>query len=321
MTAGFMCGCLAADRQPALPDHCPITQRTEVDVTESELRLQLLGAPSLISASGPVALSPSATTLCAYLALGPRRGRPRSVAAAQLFAGCPESSARRRLNTALWRLQSEVRASTGVGLVDQNYSRWISLSPAVELTIDVTVFEDLLTPVLRTPIDDLTADDVVRLKRAVALHRGQLIEHSEDEWVRSARTRIERNYVDALDHLIQYYGAQGDVLAVSRYGDLALAVEPIREDVHRHIMSAYWSAGRNDLVERQFEQCRMVLLAEIGADPLPETVALYARLTRGIGGQAASVAALVAELERAHREVVRLGAIVDRVLDHLRRMP
>jgi DNA-binding SARP family transcriptional activator len=290
-------------------------------VTESELKLQLLGAPSLVSASGPVALSPGATMLCAYLALAPRWGRPRSIAAAQLFAGCPESSARRRLSTALWRLQSEVRASTGIGLVHQNYSRWISLSPAVELTIDVTVFEDLLTPVLRTPISDLTAEDVVGLKRAVALHRGQLIEHSEDEWVLSARTRIETSYVDALDHLIQYYGAQRDVIAVSRYGELALAVEPLREDVHRHLMSAYGSAGRNDLVERQFEQCRMVLLAELGTDPLPETVALYARLTRAIGGQAPSVAALVAELERAHREVVRLGAIVDRVLDQIRRMP
>jgi DNA-binding SARP family transcriptional activator len=290
-------------------------------VTESGLTLQLLGAPALASASGPVALSPGATMLCAYLALAPRGGRLRSVAAAQLFADCPESSARRRLNTALWRLQSEVRASTGVGLVHHDGSRWISLSPALELTIDVTVFEDLLAPVLPTCVSDLTAEDVVRLKRAVALHRGQLIEHSEDEWVLRARTRLETIYLSALDHLIQYCGAQGDVAAAGRYGELALTVEPLREDVHRHLMSAYGSAGRLDLVERQFEQCRMVFLAELMTDPMPETVALYTRLTRRASGQAPSVAALVAELEGARREIVRLGAIVDRALDHIRRMP
>jgi DNA-binding SARP family transcriptional activator len=185
----------------------------------------------------------------------------------------------------------------------------------------VTVIEDLLAPVLPTCVSDLTAEDVVRLKRAVALHRGQLIEHSEDEWVLRARTRLETIYLSALDHLIQYCGAQGDVAAAGRYGVLALTVEPLREDVHRHLMSAYGSAGRLDLVERQFEQCRMVFLAELMTDPMPETVALYTRLTRRASGQAPSVAALVAELEGARREIVRLGAIVDRALDHIRRMP
>ena len=42
----------------------------------------------------------------------------------------------------------------------------------------------------------------------------------------------------------------------------ALAMEPLREDVHRHLMTAYAAAGRDDLVERQFERCRQVLLDE-----------------------------------------------------------
>ncbi|KRB46185.1 MULTISPECIES: bacterial transcriptional activator domain-containing protein [unclassified Terrabacter] len=268
-----------------------------------------------------MALSPGAAVLVAYLALAPREGRRRAVAAAQLFSDCPEDSARRRLNTAVWRLQSEVRASTGVELVGRSGGRSVALSPGVPMTVDAVRFEDLLAPVLRRSVVDLMDDDVRRLEDAVALHRGRLVEVCDDEWVLGARHRIETLYLTALDYLVQHHGTRGDVAAVDRYGALALAIEPLREDVHRHLMGAYAASGRHDLVERQFEQCRLTLLAELGADPMPETVALYARITRGDAGQAASVAALVAELERARREVVRLAEIVDRALDRLHRMP
>jgi DNA-binding SARP family transcriptional activator len=292
-----------------------------VHVSNAGLTLRLLGAPTLAAGDRPVALSPGATMLCAYLALAPREGRPRAVAAAQLFADCSRDSARRRLNTALWRLRSEVRAGTGVELLGREGGRSVGLSPAVELTVDAILFEHLLEPVLRLNAAGLGAADVARLESAVALHRGRLVEECDDEWVLSARHRIETLYLTALDYLVQWHGAHGDIGSVSRYGRLALAIEPLREDIHRHLMAAYGASGRDDLVERQFEQCRMILLAELGADPMPETLALYARLCRGEGGQTASVAALVAELERARREVARLGEIVDRALDRLRRMP
>jgi DNA-binding SARP family transcriptional activator len=286
-----------------------------------QLRLNLLGTPTLISGNDPVSLSPGAAMLCAYLALAPREGRRRSVAAIQLFTECSESAARRRLNTALWRLKSEVRSSVGVELVASDGGRSVGLSSAIEVTIDAAMFEELVTPVLRVSVADMTEADAARLDSAVSLHRGQLVEPCDDEWVLSYRNRIENLYLTALDYLVQYFGARGEVGAVAKYGELALDLEPLREDVHRHLMSAYGAAGRDDLVERQFERCRMVLLEELGADPMPETIATYARLTRGDGGQSATVSALIAELERARREVTRLAEIVDRAIDRLRRMP
>lgn len=290
-------------------------------VTNSGLRLDLLGPPTLISGNDPVALSPSAAVLVAYLALAPREGRQRSVAAEQLFADSPTDAARRRLNTALWRLQSEVRASTGVELVGRPGARTVALSPSVDMTVDAIRFESLLDPVLTRNVVDLSDNDVRRIEDAVALHRGRLVEPCDDEWVLGARHRIETLYLTALDYLVQYHGARGDVEAVARYGDLVIGLEPLREDIHRHLMGAYATSGRHDLVERQFEHCRLTLRSELGADPMPETVAMYARTTRGDVGQTASVAALVAELERARREVVRLAEIVDRALERLYRMP
>lgn len=288
---------------------------------KSPLRLNLFGVPTLTWADDPVTLSPSATMLCAYLALAPRDGSLRSVAAAQLFADCSADKARGRLNTALWRLKADVRARTGVDLVASTGSRCVGLSPGAAVVVDVAVFEELISPVLLVEPAALTPEHVSRLERAVALRRGQLVEPCRDDWVLSQRYRVENLYVSALDYLIQNRGAHGDVTGVARYGDLALDLEPLREDVHRHLMIAYGAAGRHDLVERQFERCRSVLLRELGVDPMPETLAAYARLRGGGSATSTTVAALVAELERAKRDVVRLASAVDRALDQLRRMP
>lgn len=286
----------------------------------TQLTLRLLGAPTLLTGGNPVALSPGATLLCAYLALAPKEGRSREIAAAQLFSDCPSSTARRRLNTALWRLRSEMRSLTGVEIVAATDSKRVALSSAVEVALDSRLFEQLVAPALERRAGDLTKAQASALEAAVSMHGGQLVEACDEEWVMAERARIEDLYLTALDHLLQHYGERKEVGAVAKYGDLALALEPLREDIHRHLMTAYSNAGRDDLVERQFERCRAVLLEELGADPLPETTALYSRLRRGDNATSPSVGALTAELERARREISRLSEIVDRALDHVARL-
>lgn len=284
------------------------------------LELVLLGTPHLIGAAGPIALSPGPSMLCAYLALAPEDGQRRQVAAAQLFADCPEPVARRRLRTALWRLRAEVRSATGTDLVECTHDDRVRLSPAVEMALDTQAFEGLVGPALEIGPEALTPDLASCLEGAVTLHRGRLLEPCDDDWVLAERTRIETLYLTTLDYLVVHHGRQGEHVKVRHYGELALALEPLREDVHRHLMTAYAAAGRDDLVERQFERCRQVLLDELGADPLPETIALYSRLRAGVPEPSPSLAALRRDLERARREVDRLAAVVDRALEHLQRM-
>lgn len=287
-------------------------------MSDLALSLNLLGSSTLVAGEVPVALSPSSTLLCAYLALAPQEGRTRSVAAAQLFADCSEPAARRRLNTALWRLKSEVRASTGVDIVAGGDTRRVAFSAAVDVIIDASVFEQLVASALRRRPEDLMAAEVASLERAVELHRGALVEECDDEWVLADRYRLENLYLTALDHLVQHHGGRGDLDAVTRYGEMALEHEPLREDVHRHLMHAYGAAGRTDLVERQFERCRQRLLEQLGADPMPETLAAYSRYLHGDArGPVAGLDELVSELERARREVQRLAESVDRALDRL----
>lgn len=287
---------------------------------DTQLTLRLLGAPTLLTGERPVALSPGATLLCAYLALSPKEGRSREFAAAQLFGDCPGPTARRRLNTALWRLRTEMRELTGIEIVAPDSTRRVALSSTVQVALDARLFEELVETALAIPAKSLSVSEASGLEAAVSMHRGQLVEPCDDDWVLSHRSRIEDLYLTALDHLLQYYGERGELGAVAKYGDMALAIEPLREDIHRHLMTAYAAAARPDLVERQFERCRAVLLEELGADPMPETIALYSRLTRGDSGPSTSVGALTQELERARREIARLSEIVERALEHVARI-
>jgi DNA-binding SARP family transcriptional activator len=284
------------------------------------LSLRLFGHPTLFAGERPLALSPGATMLCAYLALAPRGERARSTAAAQLFADCPEPMARRRLNTALWRLKTEIRSTAGTDWIVNRGARSIGLGhdATAEMVVDVSVFEELVRPVLQESPASLTPLAADRLASAVDLHRGPLLESCDDEWVLADRYRIENLYLTALDYLIQHHGARGDVGAVAKYGQLALELEPLREDLHRDLMRAYASAGRIDLAEGQFERCRLLLRQELGVDPMPETTALRLQLTRRIGSPEVDYAALVAELESARADVARLAVTVDRALDQLR---
>ena len=256
--------------------------------------------------------------LCAYLALAPGDGRPRTAAAAQFFGDCPEPVARRRFNTALWRLKAEMRSRTGTDLVVRRGVRGIALDTEADFTVDVSVFENLVGPVLRQSPTSLSQADTGRLVRAVVLHHGPLLESCHDDWILTDRYRIENLYLTALDYLIQHYGTRSEIEAVTKYGQLALDLEPLREDVHRHLMNAYAAVGRIDLAESQFERCRLLLRQELGTDPMPETLALRLQIVQGRTDDDVHFAALVTELERARADVTRLAASVDRALDWLR---
>lgn len=285
----------------------------------ANVSISVFGAPRVIAGGNPVALTPGVALLCGYLALAPGDGQRRTVAAHQLFGGDSDSAARRRLSTALWRLRSAIREQVGIEIVNEPDSHSVALRRSEEIDVDVDHFERIVLPIVTRPGSSLTDGEVAALEKAVALHRGSLIEPCNDEWVLGPRQRYENLFLTALDHLVQHSGLTGSLSAASAYAERAFAIEPLREDIHRHLMTAYGAAGRLDLVESAFQRCRQVLVAELGADPMPETITLYARLMGGSRATAVTKDALVRDLEHARREITRLAEIVDRALDRLHR--
>jgi len=285
------------------------------------LRVSVLGAPRVDHSGATVRLSPAAVQLLAYLVIGPREGRSRRAVASQLFGDCAESVAKRRLATAVWRLRSELRASVGADVIDTVTGGRIGLCDDVVIAVDALEFCEAVSPILSRPASALSPSDADALALATDSYRGSLLESAYDEWVLEERDRLSNLYLTVLDYLIQYYGRARRPDRLAFFATRALELEPLREDFHRHVMQAYADTGRVDLVERQFETCRLALLRELGADPMPETVALYARLSSHLdGAMPDNIAALVEDLRRARRDVRELQALVDRAIDAVMRL-
>jgi DNA-binding SARP family transcriptional activator len=55
----------------------------------------------------------------------------------------------------------------------------------------------------------------------------------------------------------------------------ALAVDPAREEVHRHIMRLHALAGHRTQAMRQYQSCERILMQELGVKPSASTRGLY----------------------------------------------
>jgi DNA-binding SARP family transcriptional activator len=285
------------------------------------LRVHVLGSAWVGSSGRRLPLPASAAHTLALLAMVPEEQRSRTRVATQLFADCAESIARRRLSTALWRLRTELRTTVGHEVIDSTNASVVSLHPDVELRVDAQEFRELVTPVLDRPPETLTEQDAQVLETATSYYTGALLESLDDPWVVAERGSLANLFLTVLDHLVQYHGLHGNAAQVTAYATRALEAEPLREDLHRHVMVAFHRVGRPDLADRQFEMCRLALLRELGADPMPETVALHSRITVGAGPTpGGDLAGLVSDLERARRDVRQLAALVERALDTVIRL-
>jgi DNA-binding SARP family transcriptional activator len=59
-------------------------------------------------------------------------------------------------------------------------------------------------------------------------------------------------------------GRHGEAVAA---GLAAVQAEPLRESTHRVLINAHLAAGNRAKAQHQFDQCRRVLLDELGLEP------------------------------------------------------
>ncbi len=249
------------------------------------LRVYLFGGLHLLLGEAPLPPFPTRKTrsLFAYLATFHQHAHRRDVLAGVLWSGMPDSQARRNLNTALWRLRRTV---------PDDYlhirSDSVALVPTEDCWIDIAAFERLLG---EAGLDTEAAAATTRLPepklglllQATGLYRGELLEGLDETWSLVEAERLRSLYLRALQRLVGHYRAADDAEQALAYVQLLLAVDPLREELHRQAMELYVALGRSDQAIDQFEQCRRLLEEELGISPLIETVALYGRIRAGGG--------------------------------------
>jgi DNA-binding SARP family transcriptional activator len=284
----------------------------------------LLGSPTFVRDGLQVDVPGSCQPLLSYLLLQRNRHVHRPTLVYLIAPEGADASARRRLNTAVWRLRRslDVGASNPIIVSDAD---GLTISPDCQIWVDVLDFETGCAH-SRVPVDQWDGHDADTVAAAVEMYRGDLLEGVYDDWVLEQRARLADLHRTSLVRLAQWHRAHHDLDRAIGYAERAVATEPLREDLQRLLITLYLQAGLDDLAVTQFERCRALLAVELDVHPLPETTRLGGiakrRSAAATGGDIwtgrVDVAAILADLRDAQAELTRLSTHIGRSIAALK---
>ena len=209
--------------------------------------------------------SPTVRSLFAYLIMSRGRPQDRRRMAFLFWPRATESAARRNLRQYIHHLR---RLLEPAGLADtflDAEGSTLQINPGIDLWVDVEEFRRLAHP-------DAELDD---LSQAAQLYGGPLLEEIYDDWIVDDRQRLHQMYLDVLDRLSLAYQAAGRLSDAIQTSQRWVGVEAFDERGHRRLMSLYALAGDRNRALQHFQTLQRDLDAELGAEPTPETIALY----------------------------------------------
>jgi DNA-binding SARP family transcriptional activator len=213
--------------------------------------VNLLGGFEYRHGDAPVALTPGAQRLVAFLAL---HGRPlqRVHVAGTLWIDSTEEHANASLRTALWRVQHLTPA-----LVTPT-STHLALADGVP--VDAADVESIAERVLRG--ERLGLDDAARLARARVL-----LPDWYDEWVVIERERLRQLCLHALERLSADARRDGRYAQATAAGLGAVALEPLRESAHRAVIEAHLAGDNTSEALHHYRLFERILDSKLGLRP------------------------------------------------------
>jgi tetratricopeptide (TPR) repeat protein len=102
--------------------------------------------------------------------------------------------------------------------------------------------------------------------------------HSYDEWVIPIRERLHQMYLEALDQLVDLIEQSDDRRTAIGYAERRLQQDTLREISYRRLMHLHALNGDRGSALRVYHDCASMLERELGAEPGPDTRAVYARM-------------------------------------------
>ncbi|MFN8159974.1 MAG: BTAD domain-containing putative transcriptional regulator [Solirubrobacterales bacterium] len=114
---------------------------------------------------------------------------------------------------------------------------------------------------------------------AAGLYTGDFLEDERySDWCGAEREHLRETLLSTLWRAADLRLERGDAEGALACHRRALLADPAREDVHREVMRVLWREGRHGDALRQYRLCAEALRRELGAEPSPETRALYESL-------------------------------------------
>lgn len=240
-------------------------------MTHTSIDAHLLGTARLVRDGRPLSVSPMSLRLYAYLLTRPGRHATRQQLMDALGDQASAATARRRLNTAVWRLRCALQSTGG-----PNEERVIScdqglaIAPGCHTWVDVEDF-DRACRVAR-PVAQWNEADAQQVAEALENYTGDFLEGFYDDWVLIERARLREVHVSALLRMTRWHENHGLFELALGYAQRAAATEPLHEDLQRLLMREYRRAGLPEMAAHHYSTFRTLLADELGVKPSPETM-------------------------------------------------
>lgn len=247
------------------------------------IRINLFGRLAVFVDDRPLVVGPphiKPIELFTYLLIHRRRSHPREALATLLWPDLPSAHTKKNLRKVLCTLQHLLADAVRLGhppvlLIEHD---WITLNPALDLQLDVAVFEQAYALSQRHTSDWPNADTVQSIEAAVALYEGELLSGLYADWCLHERERLENIYLE-LRHLLLVAAEHGQAYEQAiAHGCEILCHDRANERAHRDLMRLYYLSGNRSAALRQYGHCVAALVGELGVRPRHHTEQLYRQI-------------------------------------------
>ena len=114
-------------------------------------------------------------------------------------------------------------------------------------------------------------------EQAVSLYAGEYLDNLYYDWCQPERDRLRADCLGALRALVAHYAATDPRRAIA-FGQRAIAIDPLLEDVHLEMMQCYHRLNDRAAVAHQYRHLEQVLREHLGIEPNEAAKALYSEL-------------------------------------------
>ena len=230
-----------------------------------------------------IKLTRDTQALLAYLLIQRHRIHSREALAGIFWGNHTQEKSHGSLNTALWKLKKvlEPRGIPAGTYLISGQSHEVGFNHKSQYWLDVEIFEETTNCLLTSDWHTVNESHAYELRKSLEFYRGELLEGFYDDWALHERERLRSLYMKSLVYLLHYYGFHGLYEQALAYGQQILAMNSLREEIHREMMRFYVENGQRALALRQYEICRATLAKELGISPMEDTQALYTEIFSG----------------------------------------
>jgi DNA-binding SARP family transcriptional activator len=224
-----------------------------------------------------------ARTLLQYLITRRRVLTPKERIAFELWPDLDAERADRdfkvALNALLTALEPERRPRAESNYVQRQGTAY-GLIP-VRFVVDAEAFIQHVNSAARAESCD--PDLAIGSYRAAAdLYQGDYLpEALYDDWASAERERLLTLYLSSASRLAELLLERQEEQEAITLAEAVLARDPCWEEAYRVLMHAHHRRGNRPQAIRAYERCARTLQAELGLEPMPETLRLYRQVREG----------------------------------------